>query len=536
MKKHILTERQLCDLELIQSKAFHPLQTFMGSQDYQSVLRRNRLANGDDVWTVPIYLTCAAEPVIGDIVRLHKKDSHAVAQMTVKEVFDIDVEMECDTVYGTRDLNHPGVRYLVEESQSAGTKAITGTLDFFEDMQRAHIDHAELRISPDECKQRLKEAGWKNVIGFQTRNPLHNSHIQLIKNALSSTKDAGVFIHPAVGPTQPGDIDHFTRIKCYKAVMEEYSQALPLILSILPLAMRMAGPREAILHAIIRRNHGCTHFIMGRDPAGPSSKRMDGTLFYDPYAAHELAESFGSDLGIHIIKSPELSFSPSKMGFFPTETLNDVTHISGTEFRRRLRQNEDIPAWFSIPKVISILREHTQQMGTCIYLMGLSGSGKTTLANHLKDMIREQTTRNVVVLDGDEVRRNLSHGLGFSREDRSTNVRRIGYTASLIVQTGGLVICANIAPYEEDRQWIRDQMRHYNYVEVFVNTPLDVCEKRDVKGLYRKARLGLIPKFTGISDPFEIPQSETTLILDTQQKTPSECVSEILSHIHLRTM
>lgn len=529
--KHILTQQQLCDVEMILTGAFAPLEGFMNEHDYKNVIKHNRLSNGS-IWTIPIYLIYNGTAKIGDVIDLHKKDGHCVAKLTVDDMFHIDLNEECINVYGTTDDNHPGVKYLKTQVNQFGTLALGGNI--CTENMKLHFDHTALRKSPREWKEKVEVLGWKNVIGFQTRNPLHNSHIQLMKNALCDVSDGGVLIHPAIGPTQPGDIDYNTRIKCYKAVTKHYSD-LPLALSVIPLAMRMAGPREAVWHAIIRRNYGCTHFIMGRDPAGPSTKTKEGKSFYSAYAAHELADSFGDELGIKILKSQELSYSPSKDGFFPKHTLSDATHISGTEFRRMLRNNEEIPEWFSLPEVISILHENLACKGTCIYIMGLSGSGKTTLARALQEIIEENTHQKVVVLDGDEVRRNLSKELGFSREDRSTNVRRIGYVASLIAKTGGTVICANIAPYEDDREWIRQRIRSCgNYFEVFLNTPLDVCEERDVKGLYKKARQGIIPHFTGISDPFDQPNSKNAFILDTTKKTPAVCCNEILKHCCIR--
>jgi sulfate adenylyltransferase len=512
-----ISEREFCDLELILDGSFSPLNGFMNHLDYQNVVEKCRLANGL-LWPIPVTLFCKEPPTTFTKQQL-RYNGVSVAEMTVESVYQPDIELECQQVYGTTDRNHPGVCYLMDR---VGQYCIGGQVTAIGGGPRAmHHDFVGLRLTPAQTKEATKDA--KFVVGFQTRNPMHNSHIQLVLNALKEVKKTEgnakcvALIHPVVGPTQPGDIDCWTRVKCYKAVLPTISDAR---LAVIPLAMRMAGPREALWHAIIRRNYGCSHFIVGRDPAGPSVMRSDGKPFYGPYDAQSFLMSFQpEELGITIIKSAELVFNGVCVS---DEAGTNKFNLSGTELRRRLRSGEEIPEWFTQPCVTQILRD-SMSSGRCIYFVGLSGAGKTTLARGLCDRLRELfPPSRVTLLDGDEVRRNISAGLGFSRADRSANVRRIGYVASLLVKTGSIVVCANIAPYEEDRVWNRATIGAAAYTEVYVSTPLEVCMARDVKGLYGANTF----KMTGVSDPFEEPKSPE-LRLDTSKFTVDECLDQI---------
>jgi sulfate adenylyltransferase len=372
---------------------------------------------------------------------------------------------------------------------------------------------------------------------------MHKCHMQLVMNAIDEVRkqcngNVCALVHPTVGPTQAGDVHYATRVRCYQAIIPNdfAANSYDVRLAVLPLAMRMAGPREALWHALIRRNYGCTHFVMGRDPAGPSTRARDGSKFYGDYDAHQLVESFTEqELGISIIKSSMLAYVPSVQRYLPlpqAQSDESIISISGTELRNRLRTGQEVPEWFSVPSVVKILRSEMQQQQDgkcCFYFTGLSGAGKSTLARALADRLKESIPAHKInILDGDEVRRNISAGLGFSREDRSRNVRRIGYVASLLVRAGSIVICANIAPYEEDRAHNRALIERYGrYFEIYVDTPLQVCEERDVKGLYQRARAGEIPQFTGISDPFETPTT-ADLVLDTSKLTLEECLKQLL--------
>jgi sulfate adenylyltransferase len=388
--------------------------------------------------------------------------------------------------------------------------------------RKPDFDFQEDRMTPEQTRIFFADNDWSTIIGFQTRNPMHRSHLELTKYAMKQVNndDTKLLIQPIVGVTQECDIDYYTRVKCYKLIMKEYPEGSAK-LSLLPLSMRIAGPREAMWHALIRKNYGCTHFIVGRDHAGPSSKKKNGDSFYGPYDAHELLEKHTDEIGIEIVKSKMIVYVKDTQDYMPIDEVPEgmeVLNISGTEQRRMLRNSEEIPSWFTYPSIVEELRKSVvplDKRGFCIYLIGLSGSGKSTIANTLKNKLQELVDRPISILDGDIVRKNLSKGLGFSKEDRSTNVKRIGYVASEIVKHRGIAICSNIAPYEEDRLENRKLIsEHGGYIEVYVNTPLETCEDRDVKGLYKLARQGVIKEFTGISDPFEKPEHSEIVLND----------------------
>ena len=509
-----LSDRLLCDLELLLNGSFAPLTGFLNEDDYVDVVYNMRLAphNGGALWPMPIVLPVSGEQAsscsLGDVLDLKDKYGTIIARLAIESVYVPNIMQECKVVYGTVDDNHPYVNIVLNEFP-ANVHYIGGSVVRVADP--LWLDFQSLRLSPDDTNALFSSFGeLKHVLAFQTRNPMHRCHMELTKNALSRIEGgAHLFIQPIVGVTQECDVDYVARIKCYQHILKYYP-AGSVTLGILPLSMRMAGPREALWHALIRRNYGATHFVIGRDHAGPSSKTKSGNSFYGPYEAQELVASVSEEMGIDILTSSMIMYDRVSEAYVTeVESGMDIATISGTEFRRRLRSGEDIPSWFSYPEVIDELRRTVTSKGVCVYFVGLSASGKSTLAVALKQLCQEHTSRPITILDGDVVRRNLSKGLGFSREDRSTNVRRIGYVASEIVQHGGIVFCANIAPYAEDRAYNRSIIEGAGgaYVEVYVQTPLSVCEERDPKGLYKLARDGTLPQFTGISDPFEEPES-----------------------------
>ena len=530
-----LTDRVLCDLKCIIDGSFAPLTGFMNPEDYDSVVNNMTLSDGKTIWPMPIVLPVIVRDGI-DLMKippfqLFDRYGNYVASVIRTQSWKPDLDYECKMVYGTNDSNHPYVSEIQKwQSKKGKVWYIGGTVkDKGIDKSPLFINFPSLRLSPEYTRNFFKENG-ETIVGFQTRNPMHQCHIELTKRCIKKTDPKSLLlIQPIVGVTQECDVDYAARIKCYQHILDIYKDTR-VMLSLLPLSMRMAGPREAVWHALIRKNYGCTHFIIGRDHAGPSSQTVDGEPFYGPYDSQKLAQSL--DIGIEIITSPMISYDAIS-GKYVTE--DEVTpemqlkRISGTELRRRLREKEDIPSWFSPPAVIRELRE-TYGDGLCIYIIGLSASGKSTLAVHLKQFIQEKTTKPITILDGDIVRRNLSKGLGFSRQDRSTNVRRIGYIAYEIVKHRGIVICANIAPYHSDREYNRQSISSVGrYFEVFMDTPLNVCEKRDRKGLYIKARSGEIKNFTGISDPFEHP--ETSEFTSDGSESPSEIARQIINII-----
>jgi sulfate adenylyltransferase len=517
-----LNKRQLCDLELILNGGFNPLTGFMNEHDYSSCVKNMTLSNGT-IWPIPIVLSTDKLFNLTDTITLKDETGVSIANMVIESIYKPNLEEECEYVLGSTDSNHPYHDIIMENTNKY---YIGGTVTKI--CSPLHYDFVDLRMEPAETKNFFKENNWDTVIGFQTRNPLHRSHFELTKFALNEVGDsAKLLLHPVVGITQDCDIDYHTRVRCYKKLLQYYP-ADTVKLAILPLSMRMAGPREALLHAIIRRNYGCTHFIVGRDHAGPSYKKADGKPFYGPYDAHTLLTSKEHDIGIKIILSPSIVYVKELNQYMrENEVPKNMTvmNISGTQQREMLLEGSDIPEWFSWSPIINELRTEFKLLnnkGLCVYLVGLSGSGKSTIANVLIDKLKELNTgKKITLLDADVVRLNLSKGLGFSKEDRSTNVRRIGYVAAEIVKHGGIVICANIAPYEADRLANRKQIsQHGQYIEVFMKTSLDCCERRDVKGLYKLAKEGKLANFTGISDPFEEP-TNADLVLDGDEQISS---------------
>jgi len=514
MKKIILDDKSLCDLECLVDGYFIPLSTFMNYNDWQNVCKHMHLSNGD-FFPLPINLSSTEQFELNDIVYLTDETNYILASIKVENIYKPDIDWECLNAYGTVDTNHPYVKY---KKTHTNRYYISGPLTKLANFR--HYDFKEHRKKPSEIKKYFQDNNWETIVGFQTRNPMHKAHYELTKYALGKTNEenAKLFLNPVVGETQSVDIDYHTRVHCYKQILSKYNNNV--LLGLLPLAMRMAGPREACLHALIRKNYGCTHFVVGRDHAGPSFKTQTGENFYGPYDAQDLLFKHAEEINIKPIVSKMIVYNKSKDIYQPIDNIakgDKILNLSGTEVRQRLKEGTKIPSWFSFPEIVSILQKSVKQRGICYYFIGLSGAGKTTYANMLKIKLLEQYPfKEITILDGDVVRQNLSKGLGFSQKDRSTNVQRIGYVASEIVKHGGIVICANIAPYDEDRLTNRKLIEKCDgiYKEIWINTPLDVCVKRDVKGLYKLAFEGKIKEFTGVSDPFEPPSKADFVIED----------------------
>lgn len=530
-----LGERQLCDLELLLNGAFSPLEGFLGQADYARVLSELRLADGT-LWPIPITLDVdeafAAPLAVGDEIALRDGQGVPLAVLTIESRYRPDREAEALAVFGTLDRGHPGVADLLERSHPV---YLGGRLHGIQ--APTHFDFRDLRESPRELRDWLARHGWRDTVAFQTRNPMHRAHRELTLRAAEQT-GARLLIQPVVGRTKPGDVDHFTRVRCYRALLDHYPPGQAR-LSLLPLAMRMAGPREALWHAIIRKNYGATHFIVGRDHAGPG-RDARGVPFYPPFAAQDLLARHQDELGIRIVPFPAMVYAADQGRYLPAEAVGEgerVEDLSGTELRRRLADGEDIPAWFTYPQIAAILRERHPagaRRGYTLFFTGLSGAGKSTIAEAVIARLMETSARPVTLLDGDEVRRHLSHGLGFSREDRSANVRRIGWVAAEVTRHGGIAVCAPIAPYAEDRDAVRRLVeRRGAFVEIHVATSLEVCEARDRKGLYAQARAGRIAQFTGISDPYEAPAAPD-LRLETDGTTPHALAETVLSALSER--
>ena len=524
-----LTERQVCDIELLLNGGFSPLYGFLTEKDYNSVCADMRLADGT-LWPIPINLDVTEafaeglEP--GSRIALRHPEGMVLAVMTVDDIYRPDFKREAEQVYGAADDAHPEVFRLFNQCNPV---YLGGPLEGLE--LPPHHTFKHLRHTPRELREWFGKLGWNNVVAFQTRNPMHRAHVELAKRA-SQTGAANLLIHPVVGMTKPGDVDYFIRVRCYQEVVKHFPEQTT-TLSLLPLAMRMGGPREAVWHAIIRKNHGCSRFIVGRDHAGPG-KNSQGEDFYGPYDAQDLVRSFEQELGIAMQPFEEMVYVEDRAQYVPRSEVPEgsrVLNISGTELRRRLKEGLDLPDWFSYPQVIAHLRQAfppKRQQGFTVFFTGLSGSGKSTIANVLMAKLMEVGTRPVTLLDGDLVRKHLSSELGFSKEHRELNIQRIGYVASEITKNRGIAICAPIAPYSATRRTVREMVSQYGgFIEVHVATPLEVCEERDRKGLYAKARAGLIKQFTGIDDPYEAPQN-AEVVVDTSKFSADELAQQIL--------
>ena len=526
-----LTPRQLCDLELLMNGGFSPLKGFMAKADYDSVCAELRLADGT-LWPVPITLDVPEELAktlgAGSKLALRDPEGVMVAALDVDDVWQPDRQAEAGAVFGTTNSEHPGVAQLLEQSNPF---YVGGTIIGLEPV--SHYDYKLLRHTPSELRGEFSKLGWTKVVAFQTRNPMHRAHQELTLRAAKEI-EANLLIHPVVGMTKPGDVDHYTRVRCYQALLHRYPRKTAL-LSLLPLAMRMGGPREAVWHAIIRKNYGCTHLIVGRDHAGPGSD-SSGKPFYGPYDAQELLQKHEAELDVAMVPFKLMVYVEDKDAYAPVDEIPEGTrtlNISGTDLRDRLARGTEIPEWFTFSDVSEELRRShppRHRQGLTVFFTGLSGSGKSTIANALIVRFLEMGGRPVTLLDGDLVRKHLSSELGFSKEHRDINIKRIGYVASEITKNGGIAVCAPIAPYDSVRKDVRSMIQPLGgFLLVHVATPLEVCEQRDRKGLYAKARAGIIKEFTGISDPYEDP-ADADIVIDTTQLTAEEAAQQIVLH------
>jgi sulfate adenylyltransferase len=523
-----LTERQLCDLELLLNGGFAPLSGFLNQIDYESVVERCRLADGS-VWPMPIVLDVPEKNgyAVGKRVVLCDTFAKPIAVMTIESVYTPDKEKEAKNVYGTLDRDHFGVRQLLEFT---GSVYLGGPVKGIE-LPRKY-DFLELRQTPQELKALFAKRGWDKVVAFQTRNPMHRAHFEIVRRAAQEV-GGNALIHPVVGQTKDGDIDYVTRVRSYRHVHDNHAKDFAAV-SLLPLAMRMAGPREALWHALIRKNYGATHFIVGRDHAGPGKDKND-VPFYGPYDAQDMVREYEEEIGVGMVTPQEMVYVEEKKQYFPRNEVHEsdtVKSISGTQLREMLKKGEDIPEWFSFPEVIKELRRTTQQQnGLVLFLTGLSGAGKSTIAQIVRTKLYEMQDREITFLDGDVIRNHLSKGLGFSKEDRDTNIERIGFVASEVARHGGIAICSAIAPYEIPREHNRKLVSQFgDYVEIFIATSLDECKRRDTKGLYAKAEQGLIKGLTGVDDPYEKPEN-AEIVIDTEEKTPEECAQQVISYL-----
>jgi sulfate adenylyltransferase len=529
-----LTPRQLCDLELLVTGGFSPLQGFMTRADYEGVCHNMRLANGT-LWPMPVTLDVTeefAKKLTPGTSKIALRDPEGVmlAVLNVEEVWQPDRKAEAKAVFATTSAAHPGADYAINKSNPwyVGGKIEATQIP-------SHYDFRNLRLTPAEVRAEFARVGWRKVVAFQTRNPMHRAHVELAFRAAKQV-EANLLIHPVVGMTKPGDVDYYTRVRCYQLLLSKFPQSTAK-LSLLPLAMRMGGPREAIWHALIRKNHGVTHFIVGRDHAGPGSDPETKKPFYGPYEAQEVFKKHEADIGVTMVPFNMMVYLEDQDKYVPDDEVKKgdrVLNISGTELRQRLNEGREIPAWFTYPEVVAELRRSfppRHKQGVTIFFTGLSGSGKSTIANVLMTKFLEMGGRPTTMLDGDLVRKNLSSELGFSKEHRDINIRRIGYVASEITKNGGIAICAPIAPYDATRKYVRQLIEPYGgFILVHIATTVEVCEQRDRKGLYAKARAGILKEFTGISDPYEVP-SDAEVTINTGELSAEEAAQEVILHL-----
>ena len=527
-----LSLKQQCDLEMILNGAFSPLLTFNNQKDYEEILLNNKLLNGV-IWPIPIVLDVPNDFLKAldknDHISLRNTEGFLLAILKVREFWSPNKKDEANSIFKTIDENHPGVDYLFNHTNS---NYISGELIPIQ--SNKYFDFTHLRKSPQEVRDLFRSKRWQDVIAFQTRNPMHRAHFELTRLAMEQ-HNAKLLIHPVIGISKPGDIDHFTRVKCYQHIIKHYPEN-SVELSLINLAMRMAGPKEALWHAIIRKNYGCNYIIIGRDHAGPGVDAK-GKPYYQPYDAQELISQYQEELEIKMVPFQEMVFAKNKRNYLPLDQIKEedqIETLSGTQFKELLKQRTEIPNWYSFPEVVHELRRRYPKLhnqGLTVFFTGLSGAGKSTLANALMYKLMEMEDRPITLLDGDIVRQHLSSELGFSKEDRDIHVKRIGYVASEITKHGGVAICAPIAPYSNTRKTVRNMIDEVgSFVEIHVSTPLSVCEERDVKGLYKRARAGKILDFTGVSDPYEEPQNPE-ITIDTSDISVEESSAIIIDKL-----
>lgn len=529
-----LNRRQLCDLELLLNRAFYPLRGYLNQEDYETVLDKMRLADGT-LWPMPICLDVnekIAKPLDrGQPVALRDEEGFLLAVLSVEEIWKPDKRLQALKVFNTDDPGkHPGVRHLIER---VGSWYIGGTLEGIQ--LPIHYDFRELRLTPAETHRIFSQNGWRNVIGFQTEKHLHCAHREM---TLRAAREAGgsIFLNPVDGINQPGDLSHYTKVRCYQEIVKKYPKNM-IMLSLIPLALRKAGPREVLWEAIIRRNYGCTHFMVANDEGDPFINNGTDERFYPLYAAQEMVREYEEETGIRMVPLKKMVYVEDKAQYLPEDKIEaemNIKHISSSELQRRLEEGLDIPEWFSYPEVVAELRRcypPRSKQGFTIFITGLPSAGKSTVAKVLLVKFLEMRDRPVTLLDGDIVRKNLSSELTFSKEHRNLNITRIGFVASEITKNGGIAICAPIAPYEESRRRNREFISRYGgYIEVYLSTSLEVCEQRDRKAIYAKARAGKIKGVTGIDDPY-IPPSKPEIVIDTSEMNPEEAAQEVLLYL-----
>jgi sulfate adenylyltransferase len=462
---------------------------------------------------------------------LRDEEGFLLAILTVEDIWQPDKNREARSVFGTDEpTTHPSVRYLYEQ---VGNWYIGGSLEGVQ--LPIHYDFKDLRLTPADSHREFLENGWRNVIGFQTEKHLHCAHREMIFSAAHEAHGS-IFLQPVVGLSHAGDLNHYTQVRCYQQILMKFPKHM-IMLGLIPMAMRKAGPREALWQAIVKKNYGCSHFMVADDHGDPLVNNGSDERYYSLHEAQEMVHKYETEIGIKMVPLKKMVYVEDRAQYLPESEVEhwmQMKRISSTELKRRLEKGLDIPEWFSYPEVVAELRRvypPRRKQGITIFITGLPSAGKSTLAKVLLVKFMELRDRPVTLLDGDIVRKNLSSELSFTKEHRNLNIRRIGFVANEITKNGGIAICAPIAPYEESRRYNRELIsRHGGYIEVYLATPMEVCEQRDRKGIYAKARTGKVSGVTGIDDPY-MPPSNSEIVLDTSKLTPGEAAQEVLLYL-----
>jgi sulfate adenylyltransferase len=511
-----ISPRSVCDLELLAAGVFSPLDRFMGQADHEGVVSEMRLANGY-IFPIPITLPVAADSTLrldGDIA-LRNSEYELLAIMTVEEIYRWDRNQVAETVFGTQNLRHP----VVNEMYSWGELNISGRIQVLQ-LPR-HYDFPDLRLTPHQTREIIAEIAPQNVIGVQLDDPIPQDLQEIPAQEIAGLS----LLQYAVGMTKLGDFDYYTRVRTFRKIAEHHFEPDQFLLSLIPFATRHAGPREALLQTLVQRNFGANHSLVGYDPDNSSGNQS----LPHSNEADELLAKYSHEVGMKIISSripiniPDAESSESDFKISPG-TSTSLHSISP-----QVNNSPWLHFFHDVSEKLTESQPPRHAKGVCIWFTGLSGSGKSTTAELLSWLLLDHG-RRLTVLDGDIVRTHLSKGLGFSKEDRDTNVRRIGYVASELVRLGGVVICAVVSPYSAARNDVRNMVGKDQYVEVFVDTPLEVCETRDVKSIYAKARSGAITGVTGIDDPYE-PPIQPEITLDTVSFSPQENANFVIKYL-----
>jgi sulfate adenylyltransferase len=524
-----LSWKQICELELLLNGALSPLTGYMNQAERHSVLSGMKLPDGL-FWPRPVMLVvsekAAQNLAAGQTVALRDSEGVMPAILHISEVWPADPEAEMALAEAS------GVP-LARTQAEAGQFYVGGRLEGVT-LPPRH-DFLNLRLTPAEMREQFARLGWRKVMAYQPSQALHRPQYEfLLRTAMQ--QEANLLIHAVAGSDPVLESGHFALVRACQALMPRLPASTSM-LALNPMTPWAAGPRKTLLKAIMARNYGCSQLVTGGETVleslhkESSQRRGQDTPNLSSDTVYAVAKE---SLGVTLLPFPRMVYVEDRDEWLPEETVPADTRsesMSGAELTRRLMQNIKVPEWFSFPEVLDEMRKAyppRKQQGFTVFFTGLSGSGKSTIARALTVRLMEMGGRRVSLLDGDIVRTHLSSELGFSKAHRDINIRRIGFVASEITKHGGTAICAPIAPYQATRRAVRSMIEEWGgFLEIHVSTSVEVCEGRDRKGLYAKARAGLIPEFTGVSDPYEIPEN-AELTIDTTRYSVEEAVQMIV--------